>query len=522
MTLSATAARVMSLAQDGHTDDALTLSRAALEQASGAPAEEQAGLWYAIAVIEHVRGDGSAQVLASDRCLGLAEEAGAPGWAANALSMRAMAQAREGAVEAALIDLARSEVALAACDDPALRNWAHTGLGYCYLELRLYELAQPHFEAAVRLPASPIPLVEATTIDLMNLAELYLRWADELERVHPEHPDVEQHRVTGHRHAAAAVAEARRVGATSFEASCEAMELCSRPLSQATASLEELRAAYASPLHRAHQGGRASVGTALARVLWQLGERAEALDIAHEAAAQSEVAGDWQVAASARWLLVELEAAAGVPGASAGRAYGQLLSRVLWQQRLSTLQGARAALDVERLRRDNEIAVRAAAEDPLTGVGNRRALTEALHAAELAAQVEVGRPATSLLLVDLDAFKAINDVHGHVVGDEVLRAVASALRSVARAGDTVVRLGGDEFVVLAAGADDDAGRLLAERATRAIASIVLESPSGPLSLHASVGVATTGDDVGVADLLERADAAMYVVKGRGAPQRRGA
>lgn len=521
MTLSATAARVMSLAQDGHTDEAVALSRTALEDASSASELEQAGLWYAIAVTEHVRGDGPAQIAASDRCLELADAAGEPGWAANALSMRAMAQARSGAVEGALIDLARSEVALGLCDEPALRNWAHTGLGYCYLELRLYELAQPHFEAAVRAPASPIPLAEATTIDLMNLAEMHLRWADELERVDPAHPDVDRHRTTGHQHACAAVAEARRVGATSFEASCVAMELCSRPLSEATASLDELRDALASPLHRAHQGGRAAVGAALARVLWELGERSEALDVAQDAARDSAVAGDWQVAASARWLLVELEAAAGIPGAAAGRSYGQLLSRVLWQQRLSTLQGARAALDVERLRRDNEIAVRAAAEDPLTGVGNRRALTEALHAAELAQQVEVGRTPTSLLLVDLDSFKAINDVHGHVVGDEVLRQVAAALRSVARAPDTVVRLGGDEFVVLAAGADTDAGRLLAARAERAITAVRIDSPAGALTLRASVGVATTADDVSVADLLERADAAMYEAKGR-AQRRRGA
>ena len=157
MTLSATAARVMSLAQDGHTDDAIALSQSALEGAATSSALEQAGLWYAIAVTEHVRGNGPAQMAASDRCLELAEAAGEPGWAANALSMRAMAQARSGAVEGALIDLARTEVALAACDDLALRNWAHTGLGYCYLELRLYELAQPHFETAVRTPAEPDP-----------------------------------------------------------------------------------------------------------------------------------------------------------------------------------------------------------------------------------------------------------------------------------------------------------------------------------------------------------------------------
>jgi diguanylate cyclase (GGDEF)-like protein len=523
MTLSTTAARVMSLAQDGHTDDAVIVARRALEQVDGTTAEEQAALWYSIAVTHHVRGDSAAQVAASDRCLALAEEAGNPGWAANALTMRAMAQARDGAVEPALLDLARAEVSLAACEDPGLRSWTHTGLGYCHLELRLYELAQPHFEAAVREPADPIPLAESSTIDLMNLAELHLRWADELERVHPHHDDVGRHRRTGHRHAVAAVAEARRVGAASFVASCEAMELASRPLSAASESLAELRAAFASPLHREHQGGRASVGGALARALWALDQRDEALAVARESARQSESAGDWQVAASARWLLVELESAADVPGAAAGRAYGQLLSRVLWQQRLSTLQGARAALDVERLRRDNEIALRAAAEDPLTGVGNRRALQDALAAAVRRISSDGAADTVfSALLVDLDAFKAVNDVHGHVVGDEVLRAVAAALRSVARSQDVVVRLGGDEFVVFAEGVDEAAGRLLAARATQAIAAVRLQSPAGTLVLRASVGVATTGEGVGVGDLLQAADAAMYRVKGRHEPQRRGA
>ena len=75
--------------------------------------------------------------------------------------------------------------------------------------------------------------------------------------------------------------------------------------------------------------------------------------------------------------------------------------------------------------------------------------------------------------------------------------------------------------MLAVGADADAGRLLAERATRAIGAIRIDSPVGPLSLRASVGVATTDDALGVSDLLERADVAMYDVKGR-TPQRRGA
>ena len=153
---------------------------------------------------------------------------------------------------------------------------------------------------------------------------------------------------------------------------------------------------------------------------------------------------------------------------------------MLWQQRLSTLQGAKAALDVERLRRDTQIAQREAAEDPLTGIGNRRALTEALRAAaERFGDVapDVGhRPWHSLLVIDLDGFKAINDVHGHVLGDEVLRAVAAALRGAARAEDVVVRLGGDEFVVLAQDADEAAGLALADRIAEAISALSVPSP----------------------------------------------
>jgi diguanylate cyclase (GGDEF)-like protein len=503
----------MGLAQDDRADEALALAEEALAGACTAPPSELAGLWYAVAVAEHIRGETDRQATAASRCLehGLAAEE--PGWVSNALSMRAMAQVRHGAVALALADLARAEVALGDCTDPGLQNWAHTGLGYCYLELRLYELALPHFETAVDIVACPLPLPASRTIDLMNLAELHLRWADELERADPQpesEAEVLEHRAEGHRHALLAVAEAERLGPTGMTATCRATELCSRPRDDAAGTVAELRRAYEKPGHVEHHGGRATLAAALARALWRSGHHDEALRTARTAAEHSRTAGDWQVGASVQWLLVEMEAEAGIPGAAAGRDYGRLLSRVLWQQRLSTLAGAQAALDVERLRHDTAAAQREALEDPLTGVGNRRALDDALRQAQLDDPAD--EHPTSLLLLDLDAFKSINDRHGHTVGDAVLRSAAAAIRQAARAEDTVARLGGDEFVVLARGTDEEAGTRLAERVGQAVNSLEVMLPEGPLQLGASVGVRTTGSDLALEDLLEAADAAMYDVK----------
>ncbi|MGN6131209.1 MAG: hypothetical protein ACTHOK_12800, partial [Nocardioidaceae bacterium] len=359
MSLDRTAAEVMALAQADDADAALRLAQGTLAAAGDAAAADRAALWYAVAVAEHIRGDLDGQVAAAHHCLEAAREADEPGWVSNALSIRAMAQIRRGAVEPALVDLARSEVALSGCDDDGLVNWAHTGLGYCYLELRLYELALPHFEGARDLVGCPLPLRESRTIDLMNLAELHLRWADELERARPydgSGEDVEAHRAEGHQYAKEAVAEVEGLGPVAMLSAARAAELCSRPRDEAGAAVPELRAAYDGPDHLAHSGTRPTLGAALARALWRLDRRQEALSIAREAARLSAAATDWQVGASVHWLLVELEAEAGTAGAAAGRDYGRLLSRALWNQRLSTLQGATAALEVERLHHDRDVA----------------------------------------------------------------------------------------------------------------------------------------------------------------------
>jgi diguanylate cyclase (GGDEF)-like protein len=118
------------------------------------------------------------------------------------------------------------------------------------------------------------------------------------------------------------------------------------------------------------------------------------------------------------------------------------------------------------------------------------------------------------VFIDLDGFKAVNDLHTHAAGDRVLQEVAHRVRSVVRPHDTVVRWGGDEFLVLLEQLDDEAsGRLVAERITAAIADPV-HYLGQELRVTASVGLAfgAPGRALDPDALVRRADTAMYQVK----------
>jgi diguanylate cyclase (GGDEF)-like protein len=154
---------------------------------------------------------------------------------------------------------------------------------------------------------------------------------------------------------------------------------------------------------------------------------------------------------------------------------------------------------------------RQADEDPLTGLANTRAFGRACgEVFERAARAEGN--SVSIVALDLDHFKAINDRCGHPYGDDVLRRVAEALRGVVRPGDTVARLGGEEFGVLLPGAGAAAAWAVAERARAAVAALPVEGQ--PLS--ASAGLATY-PDASFDDLMRYADRALYRAKqmGRG-------
>jgi diguanylate cyclase (GGDEF)-like protein len=115
------------------------------------------------------------------------------------------------------------------------------------------------------------------------------------------------------------------------------------------------------------------------------------------------------------------------------------------------------------------------------------------------------------LLVDIDHFKQINDTHGHRSGDDVLRALASALRSSVRPGDITARLGGDEFLVFARDCDRESAEQIAARLLAAVRAV--ESPTR-FTVSVGVGIATNLQG-GFDQLYRHADTALYRAKGAG-------
>ncbi|MBK1687922.1 GGDEF domain-containing protein [Rubrivivax gelatinosus] len=156
-------------------------------------------------------------------------------------------------------------------------------------------------------------------------------------------------------------------------------------------------------------------------------------------------------------------------------------------------------------------ACRQAEHDSLTELPNRRRFD--LQLQQALGRRRADRPTLAVLFLDLDDFKRVNDVHGHAVGDELLRIVARRLRGALRSGDLVCRLGGDEFACLVS------GTLGRPELTR-LATTLITTVSAPLQLgelqfgvRPSVGIAVCPEDgADAATLLQRADAAMFRAK----------
>ncbi|TBU81156.1 diguanylate cyclase [Pseudomonas daroniae] len=195
---------------------------------------------------------------------------------------------------------------------------------------------------------------------------------------------------------------------------------------------------------------------------------------------------------------------------------GQMLYlRDVTQRQLSKLKLAEAlALSEERLRtitRLHEQLREQALCDPLTGLYNRRYLDE-LFGRELARARRDNAP-LSLALIDLDHFKQLNDEHGHLDGDDVLKSVAQHLLVNLRSSDTVFRIGGEEFLLILPGADSLEASKRLDAICQGLAQKPIETRSGVRQVTLSAGLALWPDQGLVLDeLLRAADAALYEAK----------
>lgn len=171
------------------------------------------------------------------------------------------------------------------------------------------------------------------------------------------------------------------------------------------------------------------------------------------------------------------------------------------------------ATELVTARQRADSAQRDALMDGLTGIPNRRFLEMMLGARAEDLQ-RYGTPFT-VLMADVDHFKRVNDGYGHATGDEALRVVAETIRGGVREGDFAGRWGGEEFLVIAQHTEAEDALALAERLRLLVASSAVRTPGGPIAVTVSIGAAVARPAEPAADVVARADGALYAAKGAG-------
>jgi diguanylate cyclase (GGDEF)-like protein len=158
-------------------------------------------------------------------------------------------------------------------------------------------------------------------------------------------------------------------------------------------------------------------------------------------------------------------------------------------------------------------ATQSALRDPLTDTGNRIAMDQTLER-----EIEMSRRHSqplSLLMLDIDHFKQINDTYGHSAGDEVLKAVAASIKNQLRNVDMVFRFGGEEFLILLSNTSREAAAMVGERLRFAAQAQDYVAEGKMIELTVSIGCSTLLPGESAESLLRRADSALYVAKREG-------
>lgn len=189
--------------------------------------------------------------------------------------------------------------------------------------------------------------------------------------------------------------------------------------------------------------------------------------------------------------------------------YESLLEQISWIV-VATLISGFGLIFTNQMRAQREMLAQLATLDPLTAVGNRRLMQHDLERA-IAEQRRHRRPST-LLILDLDYFKQINDRHGHEAGDDILKRFASMARGLLRTEDGLYRLGGEEFVILIRDMDEHAASANLDHLHRRLSG-QFEGPEGPLRCSAGAAILKPGENW--SRWLARADHALYQAKRAG-------
>ncbi len=185
----------------------------------------------------------------------------------------------------------------------------------------------------------------------------------------------------------------------------------------------------------------------------------------------------------------------------------ELLARLKTQLRRKRYQ--------DNLRMQLEESVNLSTKDGLTNLFNRRYFD--IHIKQMIKKTEGNNGFLSLLIVDIDDFKQVNDTYGHQAGDEVLKSLAQILKSIFRITDLIARYGGEEFCVLLSDSGIEESLKVAERCRTVVASndFVLPSPMLPLKKTISIGVAEYKPNEPIDEFVKRADMALYAAKSSG-------
>lgn len=185
------------------------------------------------------------------------------------------------------------------------------------------------------------------------------------------------------------------------------------------------------------------------------------------------------------------------------------------QHRFNELM-ARLAGELDVLRKELAQAKEESLIDSLTGLANRKAFDASLS--EMAHGARQDGAVFSVLIADIDYFKQVNDKYGHLIGDKVLRFVASVLKHSVKGKDVVARFGGEEFAIILINADSGGALAVAEQIRQAVFSGIIKDMTSQRVLDkisVSIGVTQSNADDLPVNMLQRADAALYLAKERG-------